>query len=66
VVPDVDGRRVFVVTDGVAKAVPVELGARTSDRVQVLSGLKPGDQVVTSNLLRMRNGAKVKLLAGKK
>jgi multidrug efflux pump subunit AcrA (membrane-fusion protein) len=30
--------------------------------VQILSGLKPGDQVVVSNLLRMRNGAKVKLL----
>jgi membrane fusion protein, multidrug efflux system len=62
IVPDVDGRRVFVVRDGVARGVPVEVGSRTSDRVQILSGLKPGDQVVVSNLLRMRNGAKVKLL----
>lgn len=66
VVPDVDGRRVFVVQDGVAHAVRVELGARTTDRAQVLSGLKPGDQVVVSNLLRMRNGVKVKLLGGAK
>lgn len=67
VVPDVDGRRVFVVQDGVARAVSVELGARTTDRAQVLSGLKPGDRVVISNLLRMRNGVKVKLLgAGQK
>jgi membrane fusion protein (multidrug efflux system) len=62
VVPDVEGRRVFVLQDGTARGVPVEIGARTSDRVQILSGLKPGDQVVVSNLLRMRNGAKVKLL----
>jgi membrane fusion protein (multidrug efflux system) len=62
VVPDVEGRRVFVVRDGVARAVPVELGARTTERVQVLSGLAAGDQVVVSNLLRMRNGVKVKLL----
>lgn len=61
VVPDVDGRRVFVVQDGVARSVAVELGARTADRTQVLSGLKPGDQVVISNLLRMRHGVKVKL-----
>jgi membrane fusion protein (multidrug efflux system) len=46
----------------VARAVPVELGARTTERVQVLSGLAAGDQVVVSNLLRMRNGVKVKLL----
>lgn len=63
VVPDVDGRRVFVADDGVARAVPVEVGARTADRVQILSGLKPGDSVVTSNLLRVRSGAKLKLLA---
>lgn len=62
VVPDVEGRRVFVVKDGTARGVPVEIGARTSDRVQILSGLNPGDQVVVSNLLRMRSGAKVKLL----
>jgi membrane fusion protein, multidrug efflux system len=62
VVPDVDGRRVFVVEGGVAKGVSVEIGARTADRVQILAGLKPGDQVVTSNLLRVRSGAKVKLL----
>ena len=62
VVPDVDGRRVFVVQDGVARGVPVEIGARTTDRVQILSGLKEGDQVVVSNLLRMRSGAKVKVL----
>lgn len=62
VVPDVDGRRVFVVEGGVARGVPVEIGARTADRVQILSGLKPGDQVVVSNLLRMRSGVKVKLL----
>jgi membrane fusion protein, multidrug efflux system len=62
VVPDVEGRRVFVVKDGVARGVSVEVGARTADRSQILSGLAPGDQVVVSNLLRVRHGAKVKLL----
>jgi len=63
VLPDVEGRRVFVEQGGVARSVPVEVGARTTDRVQILSGLKPGDRVVTSNLLRVRNGAKLKLLS---
>ena len=62
VLPDVEGRRVFVAEGGVARSVSVEIGARTTDRAQILSGLKPGDQVVISNLLRVRSGAKLKLL----
>jgi membrane fusion protein (multidrug efflux system) len=62
VVPDVEGRRVFVVKDGVARGVSVTVGTRTTDRSQILSGLAAGDQVVVSNLLRVRDGAKVKLV----
>jgi membrane fusion protein, multidrug efflux system len=60
VVPSVDGRRVFVVKDGVVRSVKVELGERSAELVQVLSGIAPGDQVVTTNLLRMRDGARVR------
>jgi membrane fusion protein (multidrug efflux system) len=63
VVPDVEGRRVFVVEAGVVRGVPVEVGARTAERIQIVSGLKPGDLVVTSNLLRVRHGAKVRVLS---
>lgn len=59
VVPGADGRRVFVAEDGVARSVPVELGARTTEHVQVLSGLSPGARVITSNLLRLSDGARV-------
>lgn len=66
IVPGVDGRRVFVVDGDVVRSASVELGTRSADRVQVLSGLKAGDQVVVSNLLRVRDRAKVKVLpAGK-
>ncbi len=59
VVPGVDGRRVFVARGDVARSVTVEVGARTAERVQILSGLKPGDQLIVSNLLRVRDGAKL-------
>jgi membrane fusion protein (multidrug efflux system) len=39
---------VFVVKDGVARRVPVKVGLVLTDRVQVLSGLASGDQVVLS------------------
>lgn len=62
VLPDVEGRRVFVAEGDVARSAKVEVGARTADRAQILSGLKAGDRVITSNLLRVRPGAKLKIL----
>jgi len=59
VIPGADGRRVFLAREGVAQAKIVELGARTESRVQVLSGVAPGDLLIVSNLLRMREGAPV-------
>lgn len=61
VVPSVKGRSVFVVKDGVARAVEVNVGSRTPERVQILSGVQPGDPVIISNLLRLRDGAPVKV-----
>ncbi len=42
------GQYAYVVRDGVAQKTPVHLGARSVDRVEILSGLKPGDRVVVS------------------
>lgn len=59
VVPVLKGQKVIAVRDGVAKDVPVEIGIRTSDRVQVMGDLKPGDQVLISGLLAVRDGMPV-------
>jgi len=40
------GQYAYVVRDGVAVRTPVRLGARSVDRVEILSGLKAGDRVV--------------------
>ena len=42
------GQYAYVVRDGVAVKTPVRLGARSVDRVEILSGLKVGDRVVVS------------------
>jgi len=36
-----------------------EIGIRTDDRVQILRGVKEGDVVATTNLLRIRPGLEV-------
>ena len=47
---------VYVYRDGKAEPRAVQTGARTSDRVQVLSGLRPGDAVVVSGVQNVRPG----------
>jgi len=39
---------VLVVRDGRATQQPVQIGARTAEQVEVLSGLSPGDEIVTT------------------
>jgi len=39
---------VLVVRDGRAVQQPVQIGARTAEQVEVLSGLSPGDEIVTT------------------
>lgn len=61
VIPGVEGNKLFLARDGVARSASVEVGFRGPDRVQIMAGINPGDQVVVSNLLRMRDGAAVQV-----
>ena len=64
------GDSVFVVTDlkgedgkpyrGVRQQF-VKLGPARGDQVAVLSGVNPGDEVVTSGVFKLRNGAAVQV-----
>ncbi|WP_416667654.1 hypothetical protein [Egbenema bharatensis] len=38
---------------------PVVLGTVQGDHYEVLDGIQPGEQIATSNILRLRNGAPV-------
>jgi membrane fusion protein (multidrug efflux system) len=60
-VPSIKGHSVFVLRDGKAAEQEVTIGTRTADSVQILSGLRPGEVLLTSNLLRLRAGIPVRL-----
>lgn len=47
-VEDGGGRFAYVVQDGQAVKRPIRLGAQSLSKVEVLEGLKPGDQVIVS------------------
>jgi membrane fusion protein (multidrug efflux system) len=59
VVPSAKGQGVYVMKDGKAEFRDIEIGLRTSSQVQVLRGLADGDQLLTTNLLRLRPGVPV-------
>ena len=60
------GERQFVykVEDGQAKLVEVETGLRRAGQVEIVSGLAPGDEVVTAGQLKLHDGAKVMPVPG--
>lgn len=59
VVPDGLGKVVFIVENGKAKRVPVELGKRLPGKVEIVKGLTPQMTVVSSGQMRLRDGSTV-------
>jgi membrane fusion protein (multidrug efflux system) len=61
-IPSISGYTVYKATGGKALTVPVKTGNRNADLVQIREGVGVGDTVLVTNLLRLRNGAPVKIL----
>lgn len=61
IVPDLKGQSVYLYEDGLVSPRKVEVGFREENRVQVILGLEEGDTVITSGILQIRPGAKVKI-----
>lgn len=54
-------KNVFVVKDGKAVLRRVETGTRTETIIHILSGLAPGEQVITSAIQQLRGGLAVQV-----
>jgi membrane fusion protein, multidrug efflux system len=59
VVPELQGHKVFVVNNGKAASRKVTLGVRTETSVEIIGGLNPGDTVITSGILQLRDGTAI-------
>ncbi|MBP9987558.1 MAG: efflux RND transporter periplasmic adaptor subunit [Bacteroidales bacterium] len=51
---------VYLFKDGTAVAQDVTLGEMADDRVEVLSGLEDGDEIIASGIMNISDGTKVK------
>ena len=67
VIPIQNGKKVFVSRNGKASEALIETSTRTESSVLVTSGLNPGDTVLTTGIMALKEGTpvKVKLLAPK-
>ncbi|MBL1220754.1 efflux RND transporter periplasmic adaptor subunit [Chryseobacterium sp. L7] len=58
----VSSGQLFVVSNGTAKLIKVQTGKVYGDKVQILSGLNGGEQVVTSGQINLDNGSKINIV----
>ena len=61
VIPQARNKQVILLRKDSALFTTIETGIRDSAFVQVLSGLKEGDTVITSGLMAIRPNAKIKI-----
>ena len=59
VIPEQAGKKVYILEKGKAKEVFIETGLRTANSLEVLSGLKENDTLLTTGILQLRPGIEV-------
>ena len=60
IVPEMDGKKVWVVSDGKAQSRPITTGFRSNNNIEILSGLEVGDTVMVTGLMQVREGSAVR------
>ncbi len=60
-IPIQNGKMMFIADGGRAKEVVVATGSRTANSVRVLTGLNPGDTILTYGVMSLKNGTPVKV-----
>ncbi len=59
VIPEMNSHKIYTLKNGAVNDTKIEIGLRTEDRVQIISGINPGDTVITTGILQVRQGMPV-------
>ncbi|MGL4292989.1 MAG: efflux RND transporter periplasmic adaptor subunit [Bacteroidales bacterium] len=59
IVPELEGKRLWITRDGRAQSVRVETEGRDNKQGYVVSGVVEGDTILTGGLMQLREGVKV-------
>ncbi len=60
-IPDIDGEKCFVYTNGAALSNNITIGLRTKNDIQITDGLDEGDTVIVSGIIQLRPNSPVKI-----
>lgn len=60
IIPQERNKQLILSKQGKAKFITITTGIRTSSKIEVLTGIKPGDTVVTTGILFLKPGANLK------
>ena len=63
IIPELGGEKVFTVVNGRAVSIPVTIGMRTPEAVEIIGGLHAGDSVVISGIMQLRADMPVSVLS---
>jgi membrane fusion protein (multidrug efflux system) len=61
VVPEMNGKSVWIVRNGKAVSTPISTGVRSDLMIEVLSGIAAGDTVITTGLMQLTPGIPVQV-----
>jgi membrane fusion protein (multidrug efflux system) len=61
VIPTTKEKKAAILRNGKAEIVTIVLGTRTTDKVEILSGLQAGDTVLTTGIMQVKQGMEVKV-----
>lgn len=60
-IAEMDGEKVFIYKNGKAQSVKVSTGLRTESKIQIITGLKYGDTLITSGIMQLRQNLPILL-----
>jgi membrane fusion protein, multidrug efflux system len=58
-IPELQGQKVFLYKNGVAKSFPVETGIRTERKIQITKGVQVNDSLIITGLLQLKDSMQV-------
>jgi membrane fusion protein (multidrug efflux system) len=59
IIPELGGEKVFLVRNGRAWSSQVKTGLRTEENIEIIEGISPGDTIVVSGIMQLRNDMQV-------
>lgn len=62
IIPDLKGKKLYRIKNGVAESIKVVTGLRNDSYIQITEGLLEGDTIITRGIMQLKPGALVKII----